>query len=124
MFEVTDVVVSVVIYTAVSFFVYLYSKKSAEKARNGTTTGLTDKQRRKKEGFAQKELWEHKAHAITLGVALFIMSFFNIAMGKLDFSFWPRLVCTVVAIVAIVFIVKLTTYALFRYFRNRSSQNT
>ncbi len=82
MFEVTDVVISVVIYTAVSFFVYLYSKKYAEKARNSTTTGLTDKQRRKKEGFAQKELWEHKAHATTLGVALFILSFFNIAMGK------------------------------------------
>ena len=116
MFEVTDVVVAGVVSTVVSLIAY----SSIKKDLNSTSTGLTDKKKRRQQSLAKRELWEHAAYTTALGLGMFMLFVVNASTNLSHFPFWPRLIVTFACYFAGLFILCLITHSLFGYFRNRS----
>lgn len=100
MFEVTDVVFAGVLCTAVSLFTY----SSIKKDRNNTSTDLTDKQMRRQQDLAQRELWEHASNVSAMGITLFVALVFNAATNLSHYPFWPRLAVSLACFLSVLFI--------------------
>ena len=115
MLEVIDVVIAVVAGTALGLFNYASVKKNL--SRKGPN--LTDRQRRWQQKLAQKELWEHAAHASAFGIAMFALFVFNSATNLSHFPYWPRIGITLAGFFAVFFILRLITRAFFQHYRNR-----
>lgn len=115
MFEAIDVVIAGVGSPAISMISYT----SIKKARNSTGTDLTEKQMRRQQHLAKRELWEHAAYATALGITIFIFSVFNAATNMTHHPIWLLFIVQLVCFLVVHFISRSTTHALFQYFRNR-----
>ena len=123
MFEVVDVVIASIGATAIALFTY----SSAKRNRSRANTSLADKQKRRQQKFAIKELWEHAADASAYGLAVFILFIFNAAMNMSSFSIWSRLAIYIACFFALFVLLRRGAHSSFRYYRHRldkSSQNT
>ena len=120
MFEAIDVVIAGVFSPAIGMISY----SSIKKARNSTGADLIDKQKRRQQRLAQRELWEHAAYATALGITMFLFSVFNAATNMSHYPVWPRLIVKLVCLLAVLYILRSTTHPLFQYFRNKSAKIT
>lgn len=115
MLEITDVVIAFVTASGLSLFLY----SSIKKTINSPSVGLTEKRLKRQMRLAKKELWEHAAYICASGISLFLFFVFNAATNLSHYSFWPRLVVSLICFIVLLYLLRLATHYLFRICRDR-----